>query len=173
MKKIQKKLLFPLLKVALSLLVIYSIESCINDCDTSNSTYAIMEFDTAGTAVAIQYVAFGEHGEIIDSIISTSKVNSFALPVDLSKDSTRIVFYISSPKIRPKEDSVPSGNDTILFTYSRNVFQRGPDCGFDVKISDLKIKYYSMTVVDTVLITAPTLTSTFTTNVKVRLKVKP
>jgi hypothetical protein len=166
MKKIQKKPIFLLLQVALSLLLTFSIESCINECDTSNSTYAIMGFDTAGTAVAIQYEARAENGDTIDGLKSTTKVNSFPLPIDLSKDSTRIVFFI-------EWYPVPSGNDTVLFTYTRNVFQRGPDCGFDVKINDLKIKYYSRTVVDTVFITAPALTSSFTTNVKVRLKVKP
>jgi hypothetical protein len=167
MKKIQKRSRFLLLQVAASLVIVFSIGSCINECDTSNSTYLVMEFDTLGTAVSVPFKVFTEYGTLTDTS------NAYGHPLNLSIDSARLPFFIDAPKNRPPSDSLPSSYDTIVFTYTRKTFQRGPDCGFDVKINDLKVKSYTEYIIDTVFITASTLSSSQTTNVKIRLKTKP
>ncbi|HYG39957.1 MAG TPA: hypothetical protein VD908_15125 [Cytophagales bacterium] len=127
------------LQLTSSILFLYLFSGCIDQCDTTNSTKLNMAFvDATGKAVSFRYQMYNEKNERLDTLKAKQTSDKAFLFLDLSKSSTSFnICLFPDPALK---DSVC---EQITFNYTLLPFNKGPECGIDLKVQDLSVTHTS------------------------------
>lgn len=158
MKIFPKSPFLIIIKPLFLLSIIIGTESCIDQCDTGNGYILGIQLDTAGKATAFKYTLFNKEKDTIYK----SKSDLVIMPLNINKTET--TYYLDAYK---HDTTKMPLTDSITFKYNTQAFNRGPDCGMDIRIKDLEIVNHSF---DTAYFANKELTSDTIINVKVRLR---
>lgn len=127
---------FPYFPIVIFSLCILS--GCINECDTSNKTNLSIGFQGADKKQkSLKFQLINEYNVRLDSLEGNEQASSIIFPLDLSKDSTILKFLLYYPD--PATETPVE--EQIIFKYNLQPFNRGPECGIDVKVTNLTVNH--------------------------------